>query len=207
MVGEEEPQGSMADPSLREGIFTESNIALYPCSNLLGMQETGIGLTQSATSQLQLNDTSEVTSASNIGEPERNHVIEEDYLEMDDLFGPEPTLQNVEKPIEKSLLDDIDGLSELELFHDAAMFMRDVGPLGEGMVSNNYNSMETVWDYQLQSHRDDADEITSQLWVHHNQRSVHTSAEANQFTLSSATQGIQNPMVFQCHDRKYNDFA
>lgn len=194
VVGEEEPHGSMADPSLREGslregIFTESNIALYPCGNLLGMQETGIGLTQSATSQLQLNDTSEVTSASNIGEPERNHVIEEDYLEMDDLFGPEPTLQG-EKPIEKLLLDDIDGLSELELFHDAAMFIRDVGPLDEGIVSNNYNSMVTVCDYQLQSHPDDADEITTQLWVHHDQRSVHTSAEANQFTISSATQGM-----------------
>ncbi|XP_023549025.1 NAC domain-containing protein 17-like [Cucurbita pepo subsp. pepo] len=51
---------------------------------------------------------------------------EEDFLEIDDLIGPEPTLVANVNPLGNS---EFDGLNELELFHDANMFLRDLGPV------------------------------------------------------------------------------
>lgn len=114
----------------------------------------------------------------------------EDFLEIDDLIGTgEPTFGNIEKPVENSLFEEVDGLSELDLFHDAAMFLRDIGPLDEGntivpeMNPFNYGMVDGS-NYQVQQNPLPlASESADQLWVH-DQRGAA-------FTQSKSTEGAQ----------------
>ena len=116
-------------------------------------KHTSFNFNQSATSTLPLHEASEVTSAPNCEQaPQLN---EEDFLEIDDLIGPEPSFSNTEQPAENLQFDDFDGLSELDLYHDAAMFLRDMGPVDQEAVSCSYvNSygcdMVNQASYQLQ---------------------------------------------------------
>lgn len=60
----------------------------------------------------------------------------EDFLEIKDLIGtPELNSGYIEKPVENSTSDEVNGLSELDLFHDAAMFLHDIGPLDQGNIT------------------------------------------------------------------------
>lgn len=54
---------------------------------------------------------------------------EEDFLEINDLTGPEPTPVANVSPLGDVLPSELDGLSEFDLFHDANMFLRDLGPI------------------------------------------------------------------------------
>lgn len=56
----------------------------------------------------------------------------EDFLEIDDLLGPEPNVQNPEKVPETLLSNGMDGLAEANLYNDVAMILGDVGDLGQG---------------------------------------------------------------------------
>ncbi|KAJ4844468.1 hypothetical protein Tsubulata_006055 [Turnera subulata] len=108
----------------------------------------------SASSNIQSHEASEVTSAPNNLEPVPQ-LTGEDFLEMDDLIGPAPVLSNVAQPAESFQFDEFDGLSELDLYHDAAMFLRDMGPADHETVSHSFaNSFggEVVnqVDYQMQ---------------------------------------------------------
>ncbi|CAN1235327.1 NAC domain-containing protein 17, partial [Linum perenne] len=87
---------------------------------------------------------------------------EDDFLEVKDLFSSEPTVTN------DSLFDGIDdGLSQFELYHDAAMFLRDMGPLGQETISQSLGdnvvnqigqqyqqSSVTEANYETQLHQD-----------------------------------------------------
>uniref|UniRef100_A0A5B7AW54 NAC domain-containing protein n=1 Tax=Davidia involucrata TaxID=16924 RepID=A0A5B7AW54_DAVIN len=137
LVGEEETQSTLVDPSLKETNLPEQSIVLHPSSQQYDVQAS-FDLTQSATSKLQSYEVPEVTSAPNICE-QQPHVPEEDFLndfiEMDDLIGPEPTIQNIGNPVENLQFEEIDGLSEFDLYHDAAMFLCDMGPVDPSSVS------------------------------------------------------------------------
>ncbi|XVE55076.1 hypothetical protein DITRI_Ditri03aG0132100 [Diplodiscus trichospermus] len=74
-------------------------------------------------------------------------ICEEDFLEIDDLMGPEPWTSIVEKPEENGRLNEFDGLSEFDLFHDAAMFLQDMGPIDQGTVPFSYDD---ITNQQLQ---------------------------------------------------------
>lgn len=191
VIGEEEAQTPLVDSSLN-GAFVADPIStvLTPTSQQYAVPEN-VEFTQSASSQLQLHEAPEVTSAPNISEQERG-LSEEDFLEMDDLLGPEPIPQNYEKAEENLQFAD-DGLSILDLYHDAAMFARDIGPIDQGMVLHPYlntieNEMVNQLNYQLQPHSVGADQISGQLWTL--DQSVCTSAESIQGIIGQPTSGV-----------------
>ncbi|KAL4271659.1 hypothetical protein GQ457_13G022960 [Hibiscus cannabinus] len=70
-------------------------------------------------------------------------LCEVDYLEIDDLLGPEPLISDGEKPVEKVQFNEADELSELDLdlYHDDAMFLQDIGPIDQGMAPPPYDNM------------------------------------------------------------------
>ena len=190
VIGEEEAQTPLVDSSLN-GAFVADPIStvLTPTSQQYAVPEN-VEFTQSASSQLQLHEAPEVTSAPNISEQERG-LSEEDFLEMDDLLGPEPIPQNYEKTEENLQFED-DGLSMLDLYHDAAMFLRDIGPIDQGTVPHPYlntieNEMVNQLNYQLQPHSVGADQISGQLWTL--DQSVCTSAESIQGIIGQPTSG------------------
>ncbi|KAK9270234.1 hypothetical protein L1049_025811 [Liquidambar formosana] len=191
VVGEEDTPSAVVDPSVRDTIYTEQSIVLHP-SYQQGV-EASFGFTQSATSQLQLYEAPEVTSVPNIHEQDPH--INEDFLEMDDLIGPQPILPNVKTPLENLQFEEIDGLSEFDLYHDAAMFIRDMGPIDQGITSHPYlnnleNEMVNDLDFQPQFHSDGADQISSQLWIHDQRSYGFTSEASNQGATPLPTPGV-----------------
>ncbi|KAA8522557.1 hypothetical protein F0562_013082 [Nyssa sinensis] len=145
LVGEEETQSNMVDPPLKEANLPEQGLVLHPSSQQYGVQAS-LDLSRSDTYKLQCYEAPEVISAPNICEQEP-HVTEEDFLkdflEMDDLIGPEPAIQNIENPVENLQFEEIDGMSELDLYHDAAMFIHDIGPVDLSSISLPYlNNLE-----------------------------------------------------------------
>lgn len=95
---------------------------------------SSIDFTQSASSNLQTYEASEVTSAPRIGEPMPELCVE-DFLELDDLMGPEPKIYDVEKTVEKVQFDEFAGVLEFDQFHDASMFPNCMAP--NGSVEDN----------------------------------------------------------------------
>ncbi|KAK4801533.1 hypothetical protein SAY86_022020 [Trapa natans] len=135
----------------------------------------------------------------------------EDFLEIDDLLGyTEPIFGNIEKPDENFRFDEIDALTESDLFHDAAMFLSDVRPLDQENATGpevdlfNYN-LVNGYDYQLQQHPlIAADNNADQFWVH-DQRGdgstvlesaegayLHTSGSANESGSNNTSNANQN---------------
>lgn len=113
--------------------------------------------------------------------------LREDFLEIDDLIGStEPTFDNIEKPVENLPFEEVDGLTELDLFHDAAMFLRDIEPLDQANATapnmNLFNyGMVNEYDYQVQQHPLlVADYNANQLWVHDQRGDDLTALESTQ---------------------------
>ncbi|XP_044511609.1 NAC domain-containing protein 17-like isoform X2 [Mangifera indica] len=140
VFGEEEAQSTLLNTSSREVVFPEQD--RVPVS---------FDFTQSASSNLQLYEASEVTSAPPKNSEPVPQLCAEDFLEMDDLIGPEPTVSAVKNPVESLQCDEFDGLSEIELFHDAVMFLNDIGPIHQEM-SVFGNDMLNQVDHQFQPH-------------------------------------------------------
>ncbi|XP_028089428.1 NAC domain-containing protein 17-like isoform X1 [Camellia sinensis] len=135
VFGEEETQSTLVNQSFGEANLNERSMSLHTCGEKNDVQP-GFDLTQTATSHLLLHETSEVTSAPNIHRHEPHDTEEDfqdDFLEMDDLTGPEPTIQPVAVQF-----DELDGLCELDLYQDAVMFIRDACPMNLGPVSHSY---------------------------------------------------------------------
>ncbi|CAL5386262.1 unnamed protein product [Camellia sinensis] len=137
---EEETQSTLVNQSFGEANLNERSRSFHPCGQKNDVQPS-FDLTHTATSHLLLHEISEVTSAPNIHRHEPHDTGEdflEDFLEMDDLTGPEPTIQPVDNPVGTMQYDEFDGLCELDLYQDAAMFIQDVGPMNLGLVSHSY---------------------------------------------------------------------
>ncbi|KAF8411560.1 hypothetical protein HHK36_004115 [Tetracentron sinense] len=183
----EETWSTKVEPSLGEVISNEPSISLHPCNQHLDVQAS-FEVTQMATSCLQSYEAPEVTSAHNISEQEPSGNVD-DFLEINDLLGSEPTFSNMGNPGEKLQFKEIDGLDGPDLYFDAAMFLRDMGPIDQVTVSHPYfgtlgNDMSSQLEYQLLPHSDDADQISSQLWTH------DASTESNQVVMTPPTQGV-----------------
>ncbi|XP_022133713.1 NAC domain-containing protein 17-like isoform X2 [Momordica charantia] len=98
--------------------------------------------TQSGISQLQSFE-GEVSSAPRYSGAS-NILQEEDFLEIDDLIDPEPTSMSNNHPLENVPPSQLDGLSELDLFHDADMFLRDLGPIIPETVLDPYLNADDI---------------------------------------------------------------
>lgn len=181
-VGEEETQSTMVDPYPKEVITAEPIRVLHPSGQQYDVQAS-FGYTQSATSQLQLYETPEITSAPNLHKPEPLIIQEEDFLEIDDLIGPEPSFSDNDRAVENLQFEEPDGLSEFDLYHDAAMFIHDMGPISQAIADPYMNILENntlnQFDYQLQPNLDGTGQIENQLWTHDFGRNINTSAESN----------------------------
>uniref|UniRef100_A0A2P2K2H9 NAC domain-containing protein 74-like isoform X2 n=1 Tax=Rhizophora mucronata TaxID=61149 RepID=A0A2P2K2H9_RHIMU len=155
VVGEEEAQSLLSDPSLREVIFPDPDVLLYSSGRKEDKQAT-FEFNQSATSNLQLHEAQEVTSGTGNSDCV-TQPCEEDFLEIADLVGQEPVSSNIEKPLENLKFDEFDGLSEFDLFHDVAMFLHDMGSVEQEIVSHSCvnsleNDMVNSVGHQLQPH-------------------------------------------------------
>lgn len=67
---------------------------------------------------------------------------------MDDLIGPnldpDPAFPVSKKPADDLTVEDYDGLSEFDLYHDAAMFLNDIGSVDQGAALNpQMNTLES----------------------------------------------------------------
>nr|AAM34770.1 nam-like protein 7 [Petunia x hybrida] len=171
IVQEEDNESTLLDQSLRE-VNVHSHSAVVDPSCLQYNAKASFDLTQSGTSQLQLHEAPEVCSAPVNSEKPLRTVEEdflEDFLEMDDLLGPEPSggkldhpgdcIQNFDnqsssgqifdKPagnLETLQFDDFDGLGEFDLYHDAPLLLNDagtamVGQNGESYMNNFVNEI------------------------------------------------------------------
>ncbi|XP_031258381.1 NAC domain-containing protein 17-like isoform X2 [Pistacia vera] len=155
VFGEEEAQSTLLNSSARE--------VICPQQDRVCDEPASFDFTRSASSNLQLYEASEVTSAPPHNSEQVLELCEEDFLEMDDLIGPEPTVSAVEKPVENLQFDEFDGLSELELYHDAAMFLNDMGPVHQEMsVLGNDVLNQVDRQFQPNSLVDQADQQLQQ---------------------------------------------
>uniref|UniRef100_A0A6N2MC09 NAC domain-containing protein n=1 Tax=Salix viminalis TaxID=40686 RepID=A0A6N2MC09_SALVM len=201
VAGEEEAQSILVDPSLKE-------VVSEPAGELTTSGQhynkyTSFNFNQSATSTLQLHEAPEVTSSPNCEEaPQLN---EEDFLEIDDLIGPEPSFFSTEQPAENLKFDDFDGLSELDVFDDAAISCSYVNSyacdvinqasyqLQPNTITNlvDYhlqpNLVANQVDYELQPQFFDSEQMNSQLWVHDNQNNALATSESHHGILFQST--------------------
>ncbi|KAL2503761.1 NAC domain-containing protein 17 [Abeliophyllum distichum] len=223
-AGEEGTQSTLLEDSVGHASLPARSIVFQPCTEQHKVQAS-LDLSQSGTTQLQLYEVPEVTSASNgrHGEPPvTEEDFLEDFLEMNDLIGPEPTLKNLDNPLdnlENLQFDGFDGLSELDLFQDAPMFLHEMGPVESGQISQPYmnnfdnsvmnpisssylNNLENrAANYQLQPHLNEANDISSQLWMDEQISSLLSDTDANRRLMPSPASG----MVQQYQNQNQSD--
>ncbi|KAL2467965.1 NAC domain-containing protein 17 [Forsythia ovata] len=223
-AGEEGTQSTLLEDSVWHASLPARSTVFQPCSEQHEVQAS-LDLSQSGTTQLQNYEVPEVTSASNghHGEPPvTEEDFLEDFLEMNDLIGPEPTLTNLDNPLdnlENLQFDGFDGLSELDLYQDAAMFLHEIGPVESGQISQPYmnnfdngvmnpisssylNNLEnSTANYQLQPHLNDANDISSQLWTDEQISSHLSDTDANRRLIPSPASG----MVQQYQNQNQSD--
>ncbi|XP_073144919.1 NAC domain-containing protein 17-like [Henckelia pumila] len=190
---------------------------LQPCNRQTFVQ-TGFDLTQSGTTQFQIYEAPEVTFIPDINRldyPETDENFLEDFLEMDDLIGPEPTTDNLASDDLEKL--QVDGFSEFDFFQDASFSIPEFGvdepgqnsqqflngfdsgvanPISSSYLKNNENG--TV-SHQLQSQSNDEYTINSQMWTDEHGFSAFNAAEGNQGFLPSSTAGL-------VHQNRSNEF-
>ncbi|GAV72079.1 NAM domain-containing protein [Cephalotus follicularis] len=206
--GEEDNQSTLMEPSLGDVIFPMP-VRLLPPSVLQSNEQASFDFSQSATSKPQVCEQPEVTSATNKAEPV-TPVGEDDYLEIDDLLSLDFTISNVEKPVqnfqnfedfENSMnfqqFDELDGFGELDLFHDAAMFLHEMGPIVSETVSHSFaedpcgNGTGNQANYHLQS-----DSLVNQMDYHLQPNAVVTQVE---YQLHHST--VLNQVDFQLQEQ------
>lgn len=164
-----------------------------PCCQYFDVQPS-FDFNQPVTSHLQVSEASEVSSASNI-QRKGLDLDKVGFLEINDLIDNDPALANVENPVEYPQFED--GLSEFDLYQDAEMFLRDLGPIihepdsrayTNAIVSNNIESQS----FQLQSGREDANQTVGEFWMHGERNTLIPSEEGFVDSFSLSSPGIVN---------------
>lgn len=168
-MSEQETQSTMVDPSSRDIIFLEPDSILHSNIQQRNVQNH-FDFTESDSSQLLLHEASEVTSAPDTREQEPLVLTEEDFLEMDDLIGPDPNLTNTDETLTNLQYEEIDGLGEFDLYHDTELFLNDMGPTDQATISQQYtNSLEqnmvNQFDNQLQANAAGAGVVNNQTYL------------------------------------------
>ncbi|XP_054812992.1 uncharacterized protein LOC129313677 [Prosopis cineraria] len=138
---------------------------------------------------MHVSEAPEVTSAPSV-QLEEPLFHEDDFLEMNDLIDPEPALPEIENPVENMEFED--GLSAFDLFHDAEMFLRDMGHIDQETVSHPYvNTLESNvvnQHYQSLPLGGNADQ-SCELWMRHESHIMSPTEHAN-VSFSSSTSGV-----------------
>lgn len=106
----------------------------YPHSDL----QPGFDQTHSLAFQLPIQESEVVTFMKN-GEEGSGEISIEDFLEMDDLLGPEPNVQNSENPLDTPS-NGIDGFEATDIYKDLAVILQDMGQGVPGQISQPYFS-------------------------------------------------------------------
>ncbi|KAG9153117.1 hypothetical protein Leryth_012367 [Lithospermum erythrorhizon] len=143
ILGELEFDSTLANNCSREVSSVEQiNMSQTLCQKY--DVQGSLDLSQSGTSQLHFSEAPEVANAPST-DGLQLHVIDEDllenFLEMDDLVFPQPTDHG--NP-ENFQLDEFDGLSELDLFSDAALFVNE-----SGLNNRSHISQSLVGDFEM----------------------------------------------------------
>ncbi|KAL2324684.1 hypothetical protein Fmac_023742 [Flemingia macrophylla] len=183
----EETQSTVVDQFSEDVMFPEQISVLHPNCQFFDAQP-GFDFDQPVTSNLHVSDAAEVSSVSNI-KTKGLDFHEDGFLEINDLNDTEPTLSNLEIPMEYQQFED--GLSELDLFLDAEMFLRDLGPIihetdshaySNALVSSNIESQ----NYQLLPNPENTNQTDNEFWMH-GERNTPSQSEGfvDSFSLSS----------------------
>ncbi|KAK8510678.1 hypothetical protein V6N13_110176 [Hibiscus sabdariffa] len=138
----DEMQITLLDSPTRDILFAEPPTVVYG--------QASFEFSQSPSSQLQLQEAPEVTSGADHFE-QFPQLCEADFLEMDDLLCSEPLISCIEKPVENLQFDEVDGLSEFDMYHDAVMFLQENGPIDQETVPLSYDTMIHQASYQFES--------------------------------------------------------
>ncbi|KAK8365733.1 hypothetical protein V6Z12_A02G074700 [Gossypium hirsutum] len=180
VVSAEETQSTLLDPSPRGVLFPEQLTVLHG--------QARFEFSESPISQLLLQEAPEVTTvADHLGQVPQ--LCEEDFLEIDDLLGPEPLISNIEKPVENKQFNELDGLSEFDLYHDAAMFLQDMGSLDQGTVPFLYDNMINQVSYQLESRSNIS--LMNQQYLPHSNLNLIDKQWQNQANANMMEQHLQ----------------
>ncbi|KAI4320593.1 hypothetical protein MLD38_034055 [Melastoma candidum] len=172
---EEESRSTLADPPSMPGqvALSEPPYSLNTNAGCYDMPPI-VNDDQLGSSEWQLKENSVITNAAEncTLESQRN----EDFLEIDDLA----LFQNMESTGKLADYVESDGFGDIDVFQDAAMFLRDIGSVDQGNIAGHSfgdNIMNGGY-YGLQpSQFDDADQSCSQLWDHEQRLGYSTSTE------------------------------
>ncbi|WCJ44033.1 NAC domain containing protein 17 [Euphorbia peplus] len=169
IASEGETQSTLVDPSCREVICIKT-VSILPRSDQQCAKEVSLDFNQSATSKMQLHDAAEVTSVPNsMGTPV---ICEDDFLEIDDLLGPEPIFLNPDTPVKDFQFDGFDGPGCSELQSPLFLPSQPHFTVNEG-------------DY-LQS----STFVADQLWDPYQSSDAFAGTELLQDTLTEPTPGV-----------------
>ncbi|KAL3619769.1 hypothetical protein CASFOL_034681 [Castilleja foliolosa] len=135
-----------------------------------------------------------------------NHVIEDDFLEMDDLSCPLLTDQNPDNMLNNQEKQAFDDLNEFDLFEDASSYLCQVGPSVfsqpymnnfDGMAVNNvpcsqFNNFDgTAGNDPTQNPQfNNSGGNMYQMWTNEQSCNVVTDTQANQGLVSMPNSGV-----------------
>ncbi|XP_043721716.1 NAC domain-containing protein 16-like isoform X1 [Telopea speciosissima] len=195
--GGEETLGTMMDPSLGEAISTEPRIVVLHPGGQQSVAHASCEVTQSATSNMYSCEASEVSSTPTISKQDR-HAVEDDYLEMNDLWGPDPSFSEMGNACEDLQLQETNGLDGSHLYFETDMFLQELGPIDSRIAPQSYfdtleADMASQLNYQMSSQPDDANNTSSELWTHDQRSDIFASPGSNQVV---ADQGMTQQSSF-----------
>ncbi|KAK7391188.1 hypothetical protein VNO78_19600 [Psophocarpus tetragonolobus] len=182
----EETQSTVVDQFSEAVMFPQEIRTVHPSSQFFDAQPS-FDFNRPATSHLNVSEASEVSSVSDI-KTKGLDFQEDGFLEINDLIDTEPRLSDVEKPTEYQQFED--GLSELDLFQDAEMFLHDLGQIIDETDSHAYANALVSNNIQCQSYQlpypEDANQTVGEFWMH-GERNTPSFSEGfvDSFTQSS----------------------
>ncbi|XP_043721717.1 NAC domain-containing protein 17-like isoform X2 [Telopea speciosissima] len=182
--GGEETLGTMMDPSLGEAISTEPRIVVLHPGGQQSVAHASCEVTQSATSNMYSCEASEVSSTPTISKQDR-HAVEDDYLEMNDLWGPDPSFSEMGNACEDLQLQETNGLDGSHLYFETDMFLQELGPIDSRIAPQSYfdtleGDIASQLNYQLSSQSDVTNNVSSELWTYDQRSGIFASPGSNQ---------------------------
>ncbi|KAK4348722.1 hypothetical protein RND71_031477 [Anisodus tanguticus] len=217
-VLEQDTESTLLDQSSRE-VNLNNHCAVAGPSFQQYNGRASFDLTQSGSSQLHLHEVPVVSSAP-VNSEKPVHAVEEDFLEMDDLLVPEPSVQNFDNQTpngqvfdepagnpETLQFDDFNGLTEFDLYHDAPLLLDNVGiPMvgqtAEPYMNNFLNGIaypaSTTYTRAFQNDTmsnqqmrlNHENQINNQLWAHDERFNVFNPIEGDQSVVHQASSGV-----------------
>lgn len=136
VVSKEDLKSTLVDLPYKE-VIVQVPVNQFCVNGVQRNLQASFDLLPPAVAELQVHQAPVVESDPSIHEREVFILPEEGFLEMDDLLCTEPDQINVEESLNNFQVDETDGIGELDLYHDAAMFLNDIGP-GPDPVIDQY---------------------------------------------------------------------